>query len=265
MSRIVDKVLFLEEHGDKFGWEKHRKWTDLMGHQEELRADEARYAYFQKILGKMKAFRKEEMIDEDKFFDIYCRSTINSHSIHTNAGEEIGISLDLGVSAYDHCCRPNCSMVFDGFVVFLRPLTPDTDPFNFKTSFISYIDVGRSRYQRHKELQSKWYFTCACDRCTDHSDDLLTSLKCTNSTCDEPLVTSETAEPMMISCARCKTIADEDYVKKGQEMMLSLPASYSLTSDVEVLKTLLDSAGQILHQKNIYLCRLKTAIFHITG
>ena len=50
-----------------------------MGHQEELRADEARYGYFQKILGKMKAFRKEEMIDEDKFFDIYCRSTINSH------------------------------------------------------------------------------------------------------------------------------------------------------------------------------------------
>lgn len=116
-----------------------------MGHQEDIRADKERYAYYEKILGKMKNFRKEEMVEDEKFYDIFCKATINSHSIHTNAGDEIGISLDLGVSAYDHSCRPNCSMVFDGFIVYLRPLTPETDPYNTTSSFISYIDVGRSR------------------------------------------------------------------------------------------------------------------------
>ncbi|OZC05717.1 MYND finger, partial [Onchocerca flexuosa] len=106
LSRIIDKVLFLEQNGDRYKWEKDRKWADLMGHEDDIRNDELKYAHFEKIYGKMVTFRKDEMIEKEKFYEIFCKATINSHSVHTSAGNEIGLALDLGVSVYDHSCRP---------------------------------------------------------------------------------------------------------------------------------------------------------------
>lgn len=37
LSKAVDKVVFIEEHGDKFGWQVERKFSDLMDHKEEIR------------------------------------------------------------------------------------------------------------------------------------------------------------------------------------------------------------------------------------
>lgn len=44
-------------------------------------------------------------------------------------------------------------MLFDGYYVYVRPLTSDIDPEDYSKSTISYTDVGRSRYQRRKELK----------------------------------------------------------------------------------------------------------------
>uniref|UniRef100_A0A7E4ZU85 MYND-type domain-containing protein n=1 Tax=Panagrellus redivivus TaxID=6233 RepID=A0A7E4ZU85_PANRE len=265
LSRCIDKVIFLEEFGDKFGWEKVRKWSDVMGHHDDIRADKEKMAHFEKIYTKISAFRKEEMIDKDKFFDIFCKVTINSHSVHTNGGDEIGMSMDLGVSMYDHSCRPNCTMVFDGYRVFLRPLSQEISPYDTKRSFISYIDVGRSRYQRRLELKGKWYFDCQCDRCKDPEDDILTSIQCANKACDEPLITSEDAGPMMIVCPKCKTIAPEDYVVAAQELMKTLPVRFDPKTPLNVVEEELKKAETLLHPQNIYINRMKTTICHITG
>uniref|UniRef100_A0AC35FYV3 MYND-type domain-containing protein n=1 Tax=Panagrolaimus sp. PS1159 TaxID=55785 RepID=A0AC35FYV3_9BILA len=265
LSRIIDKVIFLEEYGDKFGWEKIRKWKDLMDHKDDIRNDQQKMEHFEKIYKKMELFRKEEMIEKEKFFDIFCKVSINSHSIHTNAGDEIGMSLDLGVSVYDHSCTPNVSMIFDGFKVYIRPLTQDISPYDVKKSFISYIDVGRSKWQRKKELKAKWYFDCNCVRCSDPTDDILTSIKCPNENCDEPLITSEDADTVMIACPKCKTIADEEYVKAAQNMMKELPARFSTDMNVAETKALLQNAKKYLNEQNIYICRMQTAIFYVTG
>lgn len=50
---------------------------------------------FAKIFEKLKMFRIEEM-SEAEVFDVYCKSTINSHTIQSMQGEEVGLSLDLG-------------------------------------------------------------------------------------------------------------------------------------------------------------------------
>lgn len=55
-----------------------------------------KYEHFEKIYNKMAIFRKDEMIEKEKFYEIFCKTTINSHSIHSNAGDEIGLALDLG-------------------------------------------------------------------------------------------------------------------------------------------------------------------------
>lgn len=45
----------------------------------------------------MELFRKDEMIDKKKFFDIFCKISINAHSIHSSAGNEIGMAIDFGL------------------------------------------------------------------------------------------------------------------------------------------------------------------------
>uniref|UniRef100_A0A915Q776 MYND-type domain-containing protein n=1 Tax=Setaria digitata TaxID=48799 RepID=A0A915Q776_9BILA len=265
LSRIIDKVLFLEQHGDKYKWEKHRKWIDLLGHQDDIRNDKSKYAHFEKIHGKMEIYRKDEMIEKEKFYEIFCKATINSHSVHTGAGNEIGLALDLGVSAYDHSCRPNCSLVFDGFHACLRPLTSETDATDIRTARISYIDVGRSRYKRQNELKSKWYFDCQCDRCKDPADDILTSIRCVNEACDEALIITENSEPINIICPKCKQITDESRVKKCQELMLKLPVQFSTEISAEYIQETLDEAAKYLHSKNVYVTRLKAVLLHATG
>jgi hypothetical protein len=44
-------------------------------------------------------------------------------------------------------------MMFDGYYVYVRPLTSEVDPEDYEKAKISYTDVGRSRYQRRRELR----------------------------------------------------------------------------------------------------------------
>ncbi|ETN77588.1 hypothetical protein NECAME_10937 [Necator americanus] len=220
---------------------------------------------FEKVYEKMEIFRKEEMIDKESFFDIFCKATINSHSIHTNAGTEIGMALDLGISKYNHSCRPTCTMVFDGFRVCLRPLVPGVDASDTTKAFISYIDVGRSKYVRRKDLKARWYFDCECTRCVDPTDDMLTAIKCSTPGCPEPLITSETAEPCYIACPKCRGMTDDSVVKEAQELMKSLPASFDPNCPPETLRELIAKAERLLHPNNVYVNRLRTALYHVTG
>ncbi|KAI6225222.1 Histone-lysine N-methyltransferase SMYD3 [Aphelenchoides fujianensis] len=264
LSRIIDRRRFIEAEGDKGGWEAERKFDELIGHHDEIKKDASRMERFAKIFDKLKMFRIEEM-SEAEVFDVYCKSTINSHTIQSMQGEEVGLSLDLGVSRYDHSCRPNCSMLFDGYYAYIRPLTPDVNPNDYATSTISYTDVGRSRYQRRKDLREKWYFECHCERCEDPADDLMTAIRCKNILCDEPILIAEDSEPKRMECPKCKAEIDFEYVVRGQQTMLELPTRYSSDDKVETLKEHLERARPILHEKNVYLSRLETAILHISG
>ncbi|PAV81038.1 hypothetical protein WR25_01987 isoform A [Diploscapter pachys] len=265
LSKIVDKVVFLKLNGDKFGWEKERKFSSLVDHKDDIRNDPEKMEHFEKIYTKTSAFRKEEMVSKDDFFDVFCKAAINSHSIHTNAGTEIGMALDLGISKYNHSCRPTCTIVFDGYRVCLRPLVIGVNASDLNEAFISYIDVGRSKYMRRKDLKTRWYFDCMCTRCADPEDDLLTAIKCSNSCCDEPLMTSEAEEPCSIACQKCKTVTEEAKVKEAQELMKFLPTRFDPNCPAEVIKDLLSKAENLLHPTNVYVSRLRTALMQLTG
>lgn len=127
----------------------------LVGHPDEVRSDQVRIDRYKKLYEKLKVFR-DEPVDESEFFEIYCKAMVNSITSQSIKGEETGIILDTHVSWYNHSCRPNCSILFDGYYIFLRPLTNDIDTGDVNKATISYTDVGRSRYQRRKELKSKW-------------------------------------------------------------------------------------------------------------
>lgn len=64
----------------------------------------------------------------------------------------------------------------------------------------------------------------------------MTSIRCKNVLCDEPIPISEDMEPKLIVCPKCKTEADFEYVVKGQQTMLELPVRYAKTEKIEKLK-----------------------------
>ncbi|GMT34970.1 hypothetical protein PFISCL1PPCAC_26267, partial [Pristionchus fissidentatus] len=265
LSKVVDRVLCLSEKGDEHGWERERTFDSLLGHQDAIQKDEAKMAHFEKILSKMTVFRGDEMVSREVFFKIFCKVSINSHSIHSNAGIEIGMALDLGISKYNHSCRPTCAMVFDGIRVFFRPLIPEISIDDLDKAFISYVDVGRSRYRRRIDLKAKWYFDCECSRCSDPEDNKLTALRCTADDCDGMLITAEDEEPMCIACSSCGAVCDESRVKEAQELMKTLPASFDPKCPVETVEEYLSQARSLLHPSNVYITRLHTALLHLKG
>jgi hypothetical protein len=124
------------------------------------------------------------------------------------------------------------------------------------------------RYQRRRDLKGKWYFDCECSRCLDPADDLLTAIKCSTPGCDEPLITTEEAEPMYIACPKCKNITDPDSVSKAQTFMRGLPGRFVFNAtqeEVHIIEKLLTQAKEMLHTKNIYYCRLQTAYLQMAG
>ncbi|KAK6035291.1 hypothetical protein COOONC_27202 [Cooperia oncophora] len=60
-------------------------------------------------------------------------------------------------------------------------------------------------------------------------------------------------------------MTDESTVIEAQELMKSLPASFNPQCPAETLKELLAKAERLLHPNNVYITRLRTALFHITG
>ncbi len=97
LGRIMDKLKFIEQKGDVHNWQADRRFQDLLGHQVEIKADKAKMKHFENsIFQKTCNYFGDQMIPKDEFFEIFCRACINSHSIHTSAGIEIGMSLDLG-------------------------------------------------------------------------------------------------------------------------------------------------------------------------
>ncbi|KIH58960.1 hypothetical protein ANCDUO_10824 [Ancylostoma duodenale] len=78
-------------------------------------------------------------------------------------------------------------------------------------------------------------------------------------------ITSEEAEPCYIACPKCRGMTDDSVVKEAQELMKSLPASFDPTCPAENLRELLAKAERLLHPNNVYVCRLRTALYHVTG
>ncbi|KHJ46244.1 hypothetical protein D918_03292 [Trichuris suis] len=160
-------------------------------------------------------------------------------------------------------------MVFDGFKAILRPLIHGIDAGDPRKARIAYIDVGRSKYQRRKELQEKWYFWCNCERCLSPDDDRLTAIRCANRACSEPIIITETmVPPKKLRCPTCDTKIPEELIIEAQSFMKALPSTFQPSDEAdskERLRIYLEKAEKLLHKENIYFCRLLTSYLQMNG
>lgn len=138
---------------------------------------------------------------------------------------------------------------------------------------VSYVELAMSRARRRRLLKERYYFHCQCSRCMDLEDDLMTSIRCANPQCNQPLIgMTEDGVPVNINCPVCRTTRVTADIRQCQIMMRviekltenwrELPAGGSdMTSTAEDIfkksMAMYERCKPYLHTTNLYLTDLR--------
>lgn len=81
--------------------------------------------------------------------------------------DSLGLALHPLAALVNHSCNHNAFVRFDTShhqlnIIALRPIARD------EQIVVSYIDATNPRHVRQKELQDKYFFHCACSKCSDY-------------------------------------------------------------------------------------------------
>lgn len=81
--------------------------------------------------------------------------------------DSLGLALHPLAALVNHSCNYNAFVRFDApdhqlNIIALRPIARD------EQIVVSYIDATNPRHVRQKELQDKYFFHCACSKCSDY-------------------------------------------------------------------------------------------------
>ena len=144
---------------------KTRCFNDLKTHVDEVKKDEKRMKFFDKMCMRFESWGIE--FDKEDLFMIFCRICINSFSILNEDLNEIGTALYIQASVFDHSCVPNAAPVFNGINLQIRALKRINDD---EEICINYIDLKMNRNTRHEKLMEQYYFECKCLKCETNSD-----------------------------------------------------------------------------------------------
>ena len=143
-----------------------RSYDDLMTHQDDIEMDENRLQYFEYLLSR---FRQAGLdFDRGELFEHFCKIVVNCYSILNTELNEIGVSIYVLESVFDHSCDPNAAPVFDGIDLEIRALR---DISSSEKITISYLDLKASREARQKTLEEQYYFTCSCPKCVNNNEE----------------------------------------------------------------------------------------------
>jgi len=176
-----------------------RKFSDLMTHEEEIKASPSRVEAFRCFLEVVKECLSHTGIEVKLVWQVYCRVLINSVEITSAFQDCIGTGLYIAFSAVDHSCKPNTNAVFKGRAVELRALEPSV---TFSSARITYLNEILPTRARNRILQDQYYFTCNCEYCLNDYPQLQPKLSCPH--CYELVPLSD------IECGKCESFLPEE-------------------------------------------------------
>ena len=105
----------------------------------------------------------QNMFSQDFVAAMYARILSNSMTLMTPTFDPLGIVIDGLLCHLNHSCSPNTYIVMDGPQMQLRALN---DIKKGEELYISYIDPMMPFIKRQTQLQSRWFFTCKCSKCS---------------------------------------------------------------------------------------------------
>lgn len=85
-------------------------------------------------------------------------------TVFNAAFDVLGSCVSATGARINHSCNPNCVYMFSEGSLAIQSL--EAVP-KGKELTISYVDPKTPTTKRQKELQSKWYFMCTCNYCTN--------------------------------------------------------------------------------------------------
>ncbi|KAK3850333.1 hypothetical protein Pcinc_042958 [Petrolisthes cinctipes] len=210
-ARLMAKIIIkLKNGGDQLVEEvtdgKTRKFKDLMNHYSDIKKDRARQEQLEALTVVLSDYLGPDTLPNTADLQgIFGRICVNSFSITDMDHNALGTGVYLAGSVFDHSCRPNAFVTFNGPTLTCRALQSFTD-FDISKVRISYLDVMTSTEERVKELKRRYYFTCDCPGCHDpEMDRLASSVVCGIKGCDGPVYIDENLPPSepLPPCTKC--------------------------------------------------------------
>ncbi|RAH53145.1 SET and MYND domain protein [Aspergillus piperis CBS 112811] len=113
----------------------------------------------------IKAYSGTEM-SEEVISAMGAKLDLNSFNLTNAVYDRLGVYLHPYAAIFNHSCDHNAAVSFDGpnlHIKAIRPIQKD------EQIFITYIDVTDPYPIRQHNLQSRYYFTCHCSKCTSEA------------------------------------------------------------------------------------------------
>ncbi|KAI9018690.1 hypothetical protein CLU79DRAFT_759884 [Phycomyces nitens] len=105
-------------------------------------------------------------LSQERLVEFLCWFQCNNFSIQDSQMFTIGEGTYPVASLFNHSCRPNAVVIFDGALLTIKAIV---DIPSGEEVTIAYIDAAHSRSVRQKTLREKYFFDCDCVRCTDNT------------------------------------------------------------------------------------------------
>ena len=104
---------------------------------------------------------------------LIARVLVNTLTLCTPTFDPLGLCLCVQAALLNHSCSPNTAITFSGATLSVRSLVPISAGTELT---IAYIDTSTALKTRQSELQSRYFFTCACSACITNSTDSIPDL-----------------------------------------------------------------------------------------
>ncbi|XP_045113984.1 uncharacterized protein LOC123506141 isoform X3 [Portunus trituberculatus] len=186
-------------------------YSDIKTSEGELKDAE----YLRNELGKLIGERLLPNMTD--FLGIYGRVLVNRFTLMDNTLQNIGSSMYLAASIFDHDCSPNCHIAYLGRTVEIRSLV-DMPSLDFSKCFICYLDPVKTTAMRRQELYRKWFFCCECKTCNSKEKRRFeNSIVCENSTCLAPVSLPDIDAPTEAALRKKQQKRQQEAMMNGKE------------------------------------------------
>ncbi|KAJ5711421.1 hypothetical protein N7488_005577 [Penicillium malachiteum] len=210
-------------------------FSNLETHITEIQQNQTQMDRVSLTAQAVKGYSETDMTEE-AICAYAARLDLNSFNLTTALYDRIGLYLHPYAALINHSCDYNATVGFDGEELFIKAIKPIK---KHEQIFISYIDTTTPLQVRRSELSERYYFTCACPKCSKGPNPNLNesqneSLSTSPNTDDNPTAIVETAERDALELLHAASDSDADpstsikSLKKGLSLLASA-ATWSLS------------------------------------
>ncbi|PYH39292.1 S-adenosylmethionine-dependent methyltransferase [Aspergillus neoniger CBS 115656] len=164
-ARAVLRMVLRSER-QKYSDEELDQFLQLETHIKDIRDKSASQWERISLSSKaIKAYSGTEM-SEEVISAMGAKLDLNSFNLTNAVYDRLGIYLHPYAAIFNHSCDHNAAVSFDGPNLHIKALRPIQKG---EQIFITYIDVTDPYPIRQHNLQSRYYFTCHCSKCTSEA------------------------------------------------------------------------------------------------